>query len=169
MMPGVANWVAAEQGRAIKEWRRHFRGEPQVKDDTAVTEADIANSNLVLWGDPGSNKVLARVLDKLPVKWTADGVAIGAAKYSSSTHVPVMIYPNPLNPKKYIVLNSGFTYREYDYLNNAREISKLPDWAVIDTTTAPGPRFPGKIANADFFDESWAVTPAQRRPASGGL
>ena len=43
-----------------------------------------------------------------------------------------MIYPNPLNPEKYIVFNSGFTYREYDYLNNARQYFKLPDWAIID-------------------------------------
>ena len=49
--------------------------------------------------------------------------------------MPVLIYPNPLNPKKYVVLNSGFTFREYDYLNNARQVPKLPDWAVIDVTT----------------------------------
>ena len=48
----------------------------------------------------------------------------------------MLIYPNPLNPKKYVVLNSGFTFREFDYLNNARQIPKLPDWAVVDTTVA---------------------------------
>ena len=37
-----------------------------------MTDADIASSNLVLWGDPGSNKVLARIADKLPVKWTGN-------------------------------------------------------------------------------------------------
>ena len=42
----------------------------------------------------------------------------------------MLIYPNPLNPKQYVVLNSGFTFREYDYLNNARQVPKLPDWAV---------------------------------------
>jgi hypothetical protein len=25
----------------------------------------------------------------------------------------VLIYPNPLNPKRYIMINSGFTFREY--------------------------------------------------------
>jgi len=153
--PGVAAWVAAEQGRAIKEWRRHFRGEPQVKDDTAVTESDIASSNLVLWGDPGSNKILAKIVSQLPLKWTGEQLTLGGANYPASTHAPILIYPNPLNPKRYVVLNSGFTYREYDYLNNAREISKLPDWAVVDTTTPPGPRFPGKIVTADFFNENW--------------
>ena len=60
--PGIAKWVEAEQNRAIKEWRRQFRGDAQVRDDSALSEADIANSNLVLWGDPGSNKVLAASL-----------------------------------------------------------------------------------------------------------
>ncbi|MDQ6708500.1 MAG: prolyl oligopeptidase family serine peptidase, partial [Acidobacteriota bacterium] len=52
----VTSWAAGEQARAIREWRRQFRGDAQVKDDTLITDADIANSNLVLWGDPGSNR-----------------------------------------------------------------------------------------------------------------
>jgi hypothetical protein len=152
---GIEPWVKAESARAISEWRRHFRGEPQVRDDSQVTDADIASSNLVLWGDPGSNKVLARLVDKLPLKWTADRVTLGKASFAASTHVPLMIYPNPLNPERYVVINSGFTYREFDYLNNAREISKLPDWAIVDTTTPPDARFPGKVVDANFFDETW--------------
>ena len=46
-----------------------FRGEARVKDDSAVTDADIASSNLVLWGDPESNAVLKRIADKLPIRW----------------------------------------------------------------------------------------------------
>ena len=77
------------------------------------------------------------------------------------THVPVLIYPNPLNPKRYVVLNSGFTYREVDYLTNAREVPKLPDWAVIDTSTPADAHYPGKVVMANFFDEHWQVLPAQ--------
>jgi len=144
--PGVAKWVAAEEKHAITEWRRQFRGEAQVRDDKDVTDADIAASNLVLWGDPGSNKVLARIADRLPIKWP-----------SVATQVPILIYPNPLNPKKYVVLNSGFTFREFDYLNNARQIPKLPDYAVVDTTTPPNDRYPGKIVLAGFFNEDWSL------------
>lgn len=158
MHSSVEPWVKAESARAIKEWRRHFRGEPQVRHDSAITDAEIASSNLVLWGDPGSNKVLARIIDKLPVKWTAGQITIGSANYPASTHVPLLIYPNPLNPNRYVVLNSGFTYREFEYLNNAREVPKLPDWAIVDTTTPPDARFPGKIVDANFFDESWRFT-----------
>ena len=62
--------MAAEQKHAITEWRHHFRGDAQVREDKDVSDADIAASNLVLWGDPGSNRILARIADRLPVKWT---------------------------------------------------------------------------------------------------
>lgn len=153
----AAKWVTSEQQRAITEWRRHFRGEAQVREDVKLTDAEIAASNLVLWGDPRSNKVLARIADKLPVRWTAEGVVVGKDRYPAATHVPILIYPNPLNPKKYVVLNSGFTFREFDYLNNARQTPKLPDYAVVDITTPPNFRYPGKIVLAGFFDENWSL------------
>jgi pimeloyl-ACP methyl ester carboxylesterase len=157
--PGVAGWVKSEMDRAIREWRRQFRGDAQVRDDSAVTDADIAASNLVLWGDPSSNSILARIADKLPVKWTAQSVELGTQKFDAAAHAPILIYPNPLNPSKYVVLNSGFTFRDYDHLNNARQVPKLPDYAIIDTTTAPDARYPGKITAAGFFDESWRLAP----------
>lgn len=71
----------------------------------------------------------------------------------------LVIRPNPLNPKRYVVVNSGFTYREYAYLNNARQVPMLPDWAVVDLRTPPGSQFPGKTVAADFFDEDWQLKP----------
>ena len=157
LAPGITKWVESEEKHAITEWRRQFRGDAQVRNDVDVTDADIASSNLILWGDPGSNKILAKIADKLPIRWTADGVVVGGNRYPAGTHVPILIYPNPLNPSKYIVLNSGFTFREFDYLNNARQTPKLPDYAVVDTTTPPDYRYPGKIVLAGFFDESWKL------------
>ncbi|HZT31929.1 MAG TPA: prolyl oligopeptidase family serine peptidase [Bryobacteraceae bacterium] len=158
LAPGVAGWVKSEQEHAIREWRRQFRGEAQVRDDTQVSDADIAASNLVLWGDPGSNRILARIADRLPVRWTRDSIEVGKQKFPAATSALILIYPNPLNPKKYVVVNSGFTFREYDYLNNARQVPKLPDYAVVDTTAPPDERFPGKIALAGFFDEDWQLS-----------
>ncbi|MBK5295148.1 MAG: prolyl oligopeptidase family serine peptidase [Acidobacteriia bacterium] len=155
--PQVEAWVQAEMSRAITEWRRHYRGEALVKKDTEVTGADIASSNLVLWGDAAGNQVLARLAAKLPVQWGAEGITAGKQQFAAATHVPVMIYPNPLNPARYVVLNSGFTFREYDYLNNARQVPKLPDWAVVDITTPPDSRWPGRVAAAGFFDEQWRM------------
>lgn len=156
--PKTGEWAEAEMNRAIREWRRHFRGEALVKSDADVTDADIASSNLVLWGDPQSNKILARIAGQLPVRWTRDSVSAGQA-FPAATHALIAVYPNPLNPNKYVVLNSGFTFREYDYLNNARQVPKLPDYAIVDVTTPPDARFPGKIALAGFFGEKWELQP----------
>jgi hypothetical protein len=76
--------------------------------------------------------------------------------------VPLLIYPNPLDPKRYVVLNSGFTFRESDYANNARQVPRLPDWAIIDIGTPPDATSPGKIDAADFFGEHWELHPAAK-------
>ncbi len=75
--------------------------------------------------------------------------------------MPVLIYPNPLNPKRYVVLNSGFTFREYDYLNNARQVPKLPDYAVVDVNVPVSSRALGGIVAAGFFDEQWKLPAAK--------
>ena len=46
----VGNWAKSEQEHAIKMWRTQMRGDAPVKDDTALTDADIAASNLILCG-----------------------------------------------------------------------------------------------------------------------
>jgi len=153
----VGSWAEAEMKHAVEHWRRQFRGEARVKDDSAVGDTDIAEHNLILWGDPSSNKVLAKIADKLPIHWTAEGVQLGDKKFSVATHVPVFIYPNPLNPKRYVVINSGFTFREYDYLNNARQVPKLPDFAVLDTSVPVSSRLPGGVVAAGFFTETWKL------------
>lgn len=157
MNEAVGKWAKSEGDRAIAQWRKIFRGDAPVKDDNAVTDADIAASNLVLWGDPQSNKILARIAGMLPVKWTSAGIEMGGQKYPAATHAPVMIYPNPLNPKKYVVINSGFTFREFANSSNAWQVAELPDYAIVDLTTPPNDRWPGKIVRAGFFGEKWEL------------
>jgi hypothetical protein len=153
----VRTWAAAEMNHAVEHWRRQFRGEARVKNDADVTNADIAAHNLVLWGDPSSNKILAKIADKLPIGWNTQNVIVGDHTYSSAHHVPLLIYPNPLNPKRYVVINSGFTNREYDYLNNARQVPKLPDFAVVDVNVPANSRTPGGVVTAGFLGERWEL------------
>ena len=152
----IGVWVKNEMEYASKIWRSQFRGEAQIKDDSDITPADIANSNLILWGDPSSNKILAQIADKLPIKWSATNIQVGGKTYSSTQHLPLLIFPNPLNPKHYVVLNSGFTFRE-DNASNARQTPKLPDWAIVDITVPPSPLRVGRIVNAGFFGEQWEL------------
>ncbi len=156
----VGKWTSSEADRAIKQWHGIFRGEPRVKNDTEITDADIASSNLVLFGDPSSNAVMKRVADRLGIHWTAQSVTAGTQTFTADTHVPVFIYPNPLNSAHYVVVNSGFTF--HDHSNNDRQNSKLPDWAVVNTAEPGVPdagvvHIPAAIKAAGFFDEAWKV------------
>ncbi len=167
----VGAWAKAEMEHAITAWRSVFRGDVIVVDDTAWLAAwdkktaamtptsrftDIQDEpNIVLWGDVSSNKVLARIAAKLPLKWDAATLTLGTQKVDAATHAPILIYPNPLNPIRYVVLNSGPTFREQAAQNNSDQTPKLPDWAVVDLRTPPGPKWPGQIVDAGFFDENW--------------
>lgn len=105
-----------------------------------------------------SNRLIQKIVEQIPLRWDAKTLGIGNQEFDVATHVPVAIYPNPLYPSHYVVLNSGFTYREYDYLNNARQGPKLPDWAIIDTRIPASTRSPGGISAAGFFGERWEVS-----------
>ena len=151
----MKTWVAGELPHATKMWRDIFRGDAPVKDDSAITDDDIASSNLVLWGDPSSNSVLAKILPKLPLKWDAKTLEFRGYTLDAAHHAPILIFPNPLNPSRYVVLNSGIDFRDEAYGSNSLQTPKLPDWAIIDLRTPPGPRWPGLVYDAGFFDEQW--------------
>ena len=132
-----------------KNFAKYFRADPRIKDDRDVTAADIEHSNLILFGDPGSNSVIARVLGKLPLRWTADAITLAGKKFSAADHVPVMIYPNPLHPDHYVVLNSGHTFGESDLRGtNALLYPRLGDYAVLKTAD-------GSVETAGLFNEEW--------------
>jgi hypothetical protein len=151
----IGSWVEAELSRATNQWRSQFRGEARVKDDSEISDDDIASSNLILWGDPQSNRLLAKILPQLPIHWDAQNITVGKQTFASAHHAPIYIFPNPLNPNRYVVLNSGFTFREYDYLSNARQVPKLPDFAIVDLNEPRSAKSPGRIVDAGFFDERW--------------
>jgi dienelactone hydrolase len=155
----VKEWAETEMKHAADHWRKQFRGDVTIKSDKDVTDDDIKSANLILWGDPKSNFVVDKFSGFLPVQWKETGIQVGEKSYDPATHVPVYIYPNPLNSRKYLVINSGFTFREYDYLHNARQVPKLPDYAIVDITAPPGSRYPGKIVQAGFFGEKWELLP----------
>jgi hypothetical protein len=148
-------WVAEEFARAKREWRRHFRGDVVERLPENVSADDIATKHLVLFGTPESNPLVAKVLPGLPVKQGGEAWSIGTARSAVGSSLPVLVYPNPLNPERYVVWNSGFTYREYAYLNNARQIPMLPDWALVSTVEGRDSQLPGTILAEGFFDERW--------------
>ena len=159
----VQNWVDFELAHFQSRWQALFRGDLRTKTDVEVDEEDLSRYHLILWGDPSSNRILGRITaraesaHRLPMEWTSEQLRIGTRAFTAESHVPVMIYPNPLQATKYVVINSGPTFREAHDRTNSLQNPKLPDWAIVDLDEPPTDKTPGRIAAADFFDEQWRI------------
>lgn len=151
----IQKWVEFELEHFRTRWRALYRGELRIKLDSEVTEKDVSNYHLILWGDPDSNSVIEDVVSGLPFNWSVDKLQVNGKQYDAATHVPLLIYPNPKRPRRYVVLNSGPTFREAHDRTNSLQNPKLPDWAVVDTRQPPDAAAPGRVVAADFFDELW--------------
>ncbi len=158
----VTKWVEQESQHFIKRWRGLMRGDVRVKKAAEVTAEDMVKHTLVLWGDAKSNALVAKVLEagstkKLPMMWDEKVLRLGELEVDWATHVPVMVRPNPMEPRGTVILNSGLTFREAHDKTNSLQNPKLPDWAVFEVTGAPDAERAGRVVGAGFFGEEWGV------------
>jgi hypothetical protein len=140
-----------------RDFARWMHGDVRVKDDTQVTAADIAAHHLILFGDPGSNQLLGQIVDRLPIRWTARTIEVGKQSYDAADHALVMIYPNPLNPRRYIVVNSGHTFHEPEFRgSNALVYPRLGDFAVLRLDASKA-AMETTVEQAGLFDDHWEL------------
>ena len=166
---GADDYAKASLKRFAEEWHHYFRGELPVKDDTAVTENDLRDKNLILFGDPGSNSWIAKALPNLPLKWTPEKLTLSGQEYAADKHVPALIAPNPFAGYSsttgfegfggnYIVLNSGHTFREAE-LNKLNYLlfPRWGDWAVLQIDPKRDSTMPAEetVLRAGYFDENF--------------
>lgn len=151
-------WAKWTLERFEREFDHRLRGRAPIVKDTQVTEELIESKNLILFGDPGSNATLAKIVDKLPVKWNKQILEVDGQQYKCSEHGVALIYPNPLNPHKYVVINSGHTFHEPEFLaSNANLYPRLGDIAVIKFTAQPDGGYSETVLFADIFNSRWRL------------
>ncbi|WP_435009553.1 prolyl oligopeptidase family serine peptidase [Tundrisphaera lichenicola] len=165
--PAVQAWAEANLKRFSDEWSRYFRGDLPIKDDTEVTEEDARRFHLILFGDPGSNSWMARLLPLLPIRWTREECAIGELKVPAAGHALMLIQPNPLAEDRYVVLNSGHSFHEKELGTlNYLLFPRLGDWAVVKLPDDPSRLDDSHVIGGGFFDEQW--TPILPNAGGGG-
>jgi len=139
-----------------KEWYAFAKGFRNPTPDTAVSDAEMARSNLVLFGTPKTNALLAKMADKLPIRFTDEGYEIlGKAYKAGETTGLMFIYPNPLAPERYIVVYDGQHYG--DKLGENHKYDLLPDFIVY--SAEPDYDDTNCFHAAGFFDCAWQLDP----------
>src|SRR3982750_3963257 len=113
----------------------------------------MAKYHVVLFGDPGSNRVMAKRLPKLPVQWTKETVTLGGQSYAATENFPAMIYPNPLNGAKYVVVNTGLTIADREYNGDYG----MPQWGDYAIVKVKGGADVPEPVTAGLFDENWRL------------
>jgi len=142
---GVATW-----------WKAYANGECIVKADTEVTVRDIMRYNLVLFGDSETNILIEKIKDGLPVKFEKGFIYLGSQKFTGDGISLVMIYPNPLNTERYVLLNASTTAKgmgNFKMLYNGWMM--LPDYVIFNGTIVEN-GLKGYLA-AGFFDKNWQL------------
>ena len=133
------------------EFPKWMRGDVRVKTVAQFNRADETADNIVAFGTPTTNSLIARAVKTTPIHWTDQAIMVGDRKFDSATHMLSMIYPNPDNPKRYLVINSGHTFHEADFKGtNALLYPRVGDWAVTDIST-------GKVVAEGVFDRNWKL------------
>ncbi|MCC6367817.1 MAG: prolyl oligopeptidase family serine peptidase [Bryobacterales bacterium] len=147
--PNGGNPLALQRLETFRaNYDKFFRADIPMKNESDVTDDDIRNYNLILFGDSKSNRLIGKLLPRLPFDWNARKIKIAGKTFEGENQLLVAIYPNPLDSSRYVVLNSGYTFSAKDLTGtNALLFPKLGDWAVLDAK--------GEVTAAGFFDESW--------------
>ncbi|QDT08143.1 prolyl oligopeptidase family serine peptidase [Planctomycetes bacterium K23_9] len=154
----VERWVKREIEYAMSRWKRLMRGEVRTVRDVDLTDEQIKNNHLICFGDFLGNRYLSKVSNRMPLTWTRNKLNFAGKSYDPATHAAVMCYPNPENPDRYIVMNSGMTFREFSNVSNSRQIAMLPDWAMLKIDDEfDDSIFAGDVVAEGFFDEQWQI------------
>ena len=149
-----ALYTKARAITAAREWFAFAAGVPRVKIDKDVTDKDIRDHHLVLFGTPETNSLVRRIADKLPITIGDRKYIIGGKTFEGKDLGLAMIYPNPLNPAKYVVVYTG-THWGLGLPSN-HKLDFLPDYIVYEKKLGPVSGT-NAFKVAGFFDMNWKL------------
>jgi len=148
--------LAAQVEKWADDWDRFADGRPPVVRDDQVTDEMVQRRSLVLFGTPQNNLVLRRLHDRLPLKIADHRYEVAGKTYEGPDLGLVLCYPNPLNPKCYVVVYSGEPYGAKCGVNHKHDL--LPDFIVFNTRRVNYDDT-NEHEVAGFFDVNWQLAP----------
>jgi hypothetical protein len=118
------------------------------KSDRDLTDEDVKANHLILFGKPSQNSYVKKIAGKLPITFLDDGVRVGDKTYRGEGVGLTMVYPNPLNPRRYVLLMPR------DYAGGSP--LALPDY-VVGKRVESGKRVSQQVLAKGSFDGRWKL------------
>lgn len=124
-------------------WKEYYYSDCRSKLDVEITLEDIDEANLVLLGNDESNFIVEKIKDYLPVTLKRDGFLFKEVSYNNDYCI-YMIFPNPLNKKRYILLTNSSD------LSNIRLKSEESLFTFKSDFVIFNPNISGKVLTGNF-------------------
>jgi pimeloyl-ACP methyl ester carboxylesterase len=140
-----------------KEWDGFADGLPPLLKDTEVTDEIAASHNLVLFGTPQTNQVLAGIADRLPIGVEDHRFTIAGKTYEGPEVGVVFCYPSPKYPDRYVLVYSGAPFGRHLGINHKHDL--LPDYFIFSTDSKNPWDDTDRHLCAGFFDLNWQPDP----------
>lgn len=93
----------SKQTKKIATIAKQIAGTGPCIPEGDLSDEIIQNHNIVIVGRTGKSQIFNQISDRLPIHAESNKIAFDGQSISGDIGV-MMIYPNPLNPKKYIAL-----------------------------------------------------------------
>ena len=162
----LENEIVRREALALQEqWRIRFGYPCMLKADAEVTENDIQDANLICYGRPDQNSVVARAAPGLPFRFETSRINLGEEVFDAPDAGVKFCYPNPLRPGRYLVVFAANTWHGMFQMNNrfgnwfdwsAYENRNYFDYAVFDARTSS----PETFLALGYFDYDWKFSPS---------
>ena len=158
----------ANAARLAREWMAYAQARPRLLSDDTVGEDVIRKHNLILCGAPETNRVLADIADRLPIRITDKAYVVGEHSFPRANAGLRFVYPNPEAPQRLILVAHGVQWGPE--LQSNHKLDFLPDYVVYtDETVDDGTWFPtNRPLCAGYFDARWQLSDATMWLGDGG-
>lgn len=161
LLYGASDRLSSERFKtyAVSQQERMRRRNLVVKSADAVSKDEIIAQPTYMFGTPVNNVWLTRLENKLPINFTDDSFDFHDKNYADSTHVIILLYPNPLAPDMPLYITAGNSATYLQSFIESRYFGDLRgDYQVFQD---------GRCIAFGLFDddapEGWIVDPASHR------
>ena len=150
------DWCAGEAARFYRAWNGgvHRGGIPgeswvtvPVRPDTAFLADPDPGCNVVALGTPATNALLARLADRLPLRFGAGEIQVGGRSFRGAKVAVIALLPHPDGGDRYLAVHGGATP---DAITHGAHFGwqLLPDWLVYDGD---------RVLGWGSFDNDWRI------------
>ncbi|MFH1009368.1 MAG: hypothetical protein V1800_17975 [Candidatus Latescibacterota bacterium] len=101
---------------------------------------------------------MARIAGKLPISVQPGSITLGDRKIEGPGWAVRMIYPNPLNRDRFVLVNAGTDIegmRLTEVLGTMHSLAGLPDYLIYNREVKI--KGWGGVSAAGFFDQRWQL------------